>query len=78
MTNLLAKRVSQVMPAEILDSGLLNVLLPVGMLNPIVKRLAVPTEKHERIMEHPRKALQGFDEDLIHRDISGSPSIWIH
>jgi|SoiMetStandDraft_5_1073268.scaffolds.fasta_scaffold270669_1 hypothetical protein len=57
------------MPAAILDSGLLEVLLPVGMLGPIVKRLAFPAIKHERIMEHQRKALQGFDDDLIHPDM---------
>jgi len=55
------------MPAEILDSRLLKVLLPVGVLNPIVKRLAFfPTEKHERIMEHPRKTLQGFDHHRVY------------
>lgn len=45
------------------------------MLNPIVKRLAASAEKHERIMEHSRKALQGFDDNLIHRDMAGFPSL---
>jgi len=63
-------------PPEILDSGLLEVLLPVGMLNPIVKRLAFfPAEKHERIMEHARKTLQGFDDHLIHRHVPGFPGL---
>ena len=40
-----------------------------------MKRLTFPTEKHERIMEHPRKALQGLDDDLIHRDMPRFPGL---
>ena len=65
------ERVLQVMPAGIFDSGLVEVLLPVGMLDAIVNMLAFLATKHERIMEHPRKALQGFDDDPIHRDMPG-------
>ena len=58
---------SQVVPVKILDSGSLEILQPVRMLDSVLERLAsVPAIKDTWIMKHSGQTFQGFYDNLIH------------
>ena len=66
-------------PVKVFDLGRLEIPLPIRVLDSVLETLStVTTIKNVGIMEHPRKALQGLNHNVIHGNMSGLTSLALH
>ena len=68
--------VSQIVPVKIFDLGFLEVLFPIRVLDSVLEPFSrIAAVKNVGIMEHPRKALQGLNDNLDHGYVSSFPRL---